>query len=152
MMISKMSIVQIFHCYSDTVVVVVAVGEFDDVAGIGEKNKLISTIWMTSIFGLVETARWIFFFLLGEMPHFAFLFFWSYLIIGANIAAFKLYKCFMISNHFIYPLNCWAIQPIPFRDSSPFLVSLSSSNYIRCTVIYALMDIEINSGGRRIKD
>ena len=44
MIISKMSIVQIFHCYSDTVVVAVAVGEVDDVAGIGEKNKLISTI------------------------------------------------------------------------------------------------------------
>ena len=47
-----------FHGYSDTVIAVAfAVGEVDGVAGIGEKNKLISTIWMSSIFGLVETAR-----------------------------------------------------------------------------------------------
>ena len=69
MIIGKMSIVQNFHGYSDTVVVVVAVGEVDGVADIGEKNKLISTIliWMSSIFGLVETvetARLITFFLL----------------------------------------------------------------------------------------
>ena len=44
MIIGKMSIVQNFHGYSDTVVVVVAVGEVDGVADIGEKNKLISTI------------------------------------------------------------------------------------------------------------
>ena len=59
MIIGKMSIVQNFHGYSDTVVVVVAVGEVDGVADIGEKNKLISTIliWMSSIFGLVETVE-----------------------------------------------------------------------------------------------
>ena len=68
MIIGKMSIVQNFHGYSDTVVVVVAVGEVDGVADIWEKNKLISIlIWMSSIFGLVETvetARLITFFLL----------------------------------------------------------------------------------------
>ena len=42
MIIGKMSIVQNFHGYSDTVIVVVAVGEVDGVADIGEKNKLIS--------------------------------------------------------------------------------------------------------------
>ena len=61
---------------SDTVVVavVVAVGEVDGVADIGEKNNFISTIRMSSIFGLVETARLIPFFLLCEKPRFAYLF------------------------------------------------------------------------------
>ena len=37
-----MSIMQNFHGYSDTDLVVAAVGEVDGVADIGEKNKLIS--------------------------------------------------------------------------------------------------------------
>ena len=39
MIIGKMSIVQNSHGYSDTVVVVVAVGEVDCVADIGEKRR-----------------------------------------------------------------------------------------------------------------
>ena len=86
MIIGKMSIVQNFHGYSDTVVVVVAAGEVDGVADIGEKNKLISTIliWISLIFGLVETvetARLFTFFLALWNATFCLSFFWSYLII-----------------------------------------------------------------------
>ena len=39
---------------------------------------------------------------------------------------YVLYIGFVISDHFIYPLNSGAIQPFPFRDNPPFLLSLSS--------------------------